>query len=36
MDARMCSREERLWAIKPFIKYDLPPASVIRELGCPV
>lgn len=31
----MYSREEKLKAVEPFIKYDKSPASVIRELGYP-
>ena len=28
----MYSREEKIWAVELFIRYDLSPASVIREL----
>lgn len=31
----MYSREEKLKAVEPFIKYDKSPASAIRELGYP-
>ena len=31
----MYSREEKLRAVEPFIKYDFSPQSVIDELGYP-
>ena len=31
----MYSREEKVRAVELFVKYDMSPASVVRELGCP-
>lgn len=35
METRMYSREEKVRAAELFVKYDMSPASVIRELGYP-